>query len=410
MSFTGSPEVGRQIAAACGRNLVPVKLELGGKGAAVVFDDVAFEQTVENLVRRSPSTPARSAATPRGGSSSGRSTSVRRGRQPTGSAGADRPPAGPGHADGAGGQRETADAGAGLSPPRPRKGAEMLLKAARPSCRAGTASTSSRPSWPARWTTWRPARKSSARWPTWPRSTTRRRPSAWPTRPTTAWPTASGQRPGSRRRVAEAMAAGNSWINAHNIFPHGVALRRHQPQRPGRRRALRRDPGRLLAASLRRSAVGIDIDNAATGSETGPAINPRKQGMRVALALVAATLLVNVGYAAGTGNEAAALGAWLDAAMLHPAPATAQPTPFAEHATLGNTLPFSFVYDGKPSPQLLGRWKRSVGPIKTSGGKSRQRHHLRRSADGPRGCLRIDAVRGLSGGRVALATHQPRQR
>ena len=40
MSFTGSPEVGRLIAESCGRNLVPVKLELGGKGAAVVFDDV----------------------------------------------------------------------------------------------------------------------------------------------------------------------------------------------------------------------------------------------------------------------------------------------------------------------------------------------------------------------------------
>ena len=23
-------------------------------------------------------------------------------------------------------------------------------------------------------------------------------------------------------RVAEAMVAGNSWINAHNVFPHGV--------------------------------------------------------------------------------------------------------------------------------------------------------------------------------------------
>jgi aldehyde dehydrogenase (NAD+) len=40
MSFTGSPEVGRLIAASCGANLVPVKLELGGKGAAVVFPDV----------------------------------------------------------------------------------------------------------------------------------------------------------------------------------------------------------------------------------------------------------------------------------------------------------------------------------------------------------------------------------
>jgi aldehyde dehydrogenase (NAD+) len=50
MSFTGSPEVGRLIGAACGRNLVPVKLELGGKGAAVVFDDVDVPTTVEKLV------------------------------------------------------------------------------------------------------------------------------------------------------------------------------------------------------------------------------------------------------------------------------------------------------------------------------------------------------------------------
>jgi len=51
MSFTGSPEVGRSIAEASGRNLVPVKLELGGKGAAVVFDDVPLEQTAEKLVQ-----------------------------------------------------------------------------------------------------------------------------------------------------------------------------------------------------------------------------------------------------------------------------------------------------------------------------------------------------------------------
>jgi aldehyde dehydrogenase (NAD+) len=50
MSFTGSPEVGRLVAEACGRNLVPVKLELGGKGAAVVFDDVDVSATAEKLV------------------------------------------------------------------------------------------------------------------------------------------------------------------------------------------------------------------------------------------------------------------------------------------------------------------------------------------------------------------------
>ncbi len=50
MSFTGSPEVGRMVAEACGRNLVPVKLELGGKGAAVIFDDVDVADTAAKLV------------------------------------------------------------------------------------------------------------------------------------------------------------------------------------------------------------------------------------------------------------------------------------------------------------------------------------------------------------------------
>lgn len=50
MSFTGSPEVGRSVASACGQNLIPVKLELGGKGAAVVFEDVDIDATAEALV------------------------------------------------------------------------------------------------------------------------------------------------------------------------------------------------------------------------------------------------------------------------------------------------------------------------------------------------------------------------
>ncbi len=49
MSFTGSTEVGRQIGEWCGRNLVPVKLELGGKGAAVVFEDADIEATAAQL-------------------------------------------------------------------------------------------------------------------------------------------------------------------------------------------------------------------------------------------------------------------------------------------------------------------------------------------------------------------------
>ena len=50
MSFTGSPEVGRMVASSCGGNLIPVKLELGGKGAAVVFNDVDINDAAEKLV------------------------------------------------------------------------------------------------------------------------------------------------------------------------------------------------------------------------------------------------------------------------------------------------------------------------------------------------------------------------
>lgn len=50
MSFTGSPEVGSLVGEACGRNLTPVKLELGGKGGAVLFDDVDVADTADKLV------------------------------------------------------------------------------------------------------------------------------------------------------------------------------------------------------------------------------------------------------------------------------------------------------------------------------------------------------------------------
>lgn len=49
MSFTGSPEVGREVASLAARNLVPCKLELGGKGAAVVFNDVDVSDTARKL-------------------------------------------------------------------------------------------------------------------------------------------------------------------------------------------------------------------------------------------------------------------------------------------------------------------------------------------------------------------------
>jgi acyl-CoA reductase-like NAD-dependent aldehyde dehydrogenase len=49
MSFTGSPAVGKKIGEICGRNLVPCKLELGGKGAAVIFDDVDVDDVAAKL-------------------------------------------------------------------------------------------------------------------------------------------------------------------------------------------------------------------------------------------------------------------------------------------------------------------------------------------------------------------------
>ena len=51
MSFTGSPEVGRMVARDCGHNLIPVKLELGGKGAAVIFDDVDIPEVANKLAQ-----------------------------------------------------------------------------------------------------------------------------------------------------------------------------------------------------------------------------------------------------------------------------------------------------------------------------------------------------------------------
>ena len=46
VSFTGSPSVGRDIAAMAGRRLVPVKLELGGKSPNIIFDDADLDRAV----------------------------------------------------------------------------------------------------------------------------------------------------------------------------------------------------------------------------------------------------------------------------------------------------------------------------------------------------------------------------
>ncbi len=46
VSFTGSPQVGREIAAMAGRRLIPVKLELGGKSPNIIFDDADLDKAV----------------------------------------------------------------------------------------------------------------------------------------------------------------------------------------------------------------------------------------------------------------------------------------------------------------------------------------------------------------------------
>ena len=46
VSFTGSAAVGREIAAAAGRRLIPVTLELGGKSPNIIFEDANLERAV----------------------------------------------------------------------------------------------------------------------------------------------------------------------------------------------------------------------------------------------------------------------------------------------------------------------------------------------------------------------------
>ena len=49
MSFTGSPEVGKLVGAASGGRIIPCKLELGGKGAAVILEDADIAATATAL-------------------------------------------------------------------------------------------------------------------------------------------------------------------------------------------------------------------------------------------------------------------------------------------------------------------------------------------------------------------------
>jgi acyl-CoA reductase-like NAD-dependent aldehyde dehydrogenase len=51
MSFTGSPETGRKVMEACSKNIVPVRLELGGKSPQVVLRDAPLDKAIPTIVR-----------------------------------------------------------------------------------------------------------------------------------------------------------------------------------------------------------------------------------------------------------------------------------------------------------------------------------------------------------------------
>lgn len=50
VNFTGSTAVGRKIAAACGQNLKPCLMELGGKNSAIVCADANLETAVRAVL------------------------------------------------------------------------------------------------------------------------------------------------------------------------------------------------------------------------------------------------------------------------------------------------------------------------------------------------------------------------
>ncbi len=53
ISFTGSVATGRRVGEACGRNLIPVTLELGGKDAMIVCADADLDRAADGAVRGS---------------------------------------------------------------------------------------------------------------------------------------------------------------------------------------------------------------------------------------------------------------------------------------------------------------------------------------------------------------------
>lgn len=50
LNFTGSTVVGRKIARACGQNLKPCLMELGGKNSAIVCADANMQTAVQGVL------------------------------------------------------------------------------------------------------------------------------------------------------------------------------------------------------------------------------------------------------------------------------------------------------------------------------------------------------------------------
>ena len=50
VNFTGSTNTGRQIARACGQNLKPCLMELGGKNSAIILPDADLEEAAKACI------------------------------------------------------------------------------------------------------------------------------------------------------------------------------------------------------------------------------------------------------------------------------------------------------------------------------------------------------------------------
>ena len=95
VAFTGSTAAGRRIMSLCGERIARVTLELGGKSAAIIADDIALDDVLPNMVfgghrplrpgvRRADADPCPARAPGRGGRRGGRHARHDQGRRPRG--------------------------------------------------------------------------------------------------------------------------------------------------------------------------------------------------------------------------------------------------------------------------------------------------------------------------------------